>query len=87
MKPTGIIRRIDDLGRIVIPRAVRKEVFGVEDVTGKPMEIFYEKDGTIILKPYMVYKADNEEKESKYNNALTPVSSQINYEQYSYPYD
>lgn len=49
---TGIIRKFDDLGRIVIPRAVRVAAFGVANVEGKPMEIFYEKDGTIILKPY-----------------------------------
>lgn len=52
MKVTGIIRRFDDLGRIVIPRAVRVTAFGAANVEGKPMEIFYEKDGTIILKPY-----------------------------------
>lgn len=53
MKPTGIIRRIDDLGRIVIPRELRKTIFGKGDVCGQPMEIFYEEDGTVILKPYM----------------------------------
>ena len=56
MKPTGIIKRIDDLGRIAIPKAVRKAAFGTEDVYGKPMEIFYEKDGTIILKPYRAWE-------------------------------
>ena len=56
MKPTGIIRRIDDLGRIVIPRAVRQVAFGTPNAEGKPMEIFYEKDGTIILKPYKFTK-------------------------------
>ena len=52
MRATGIVRRIDDLGRIVIPKEVRKQAFGIEDVCGKPMEIFYQLDGTIILKPY-----------------------------------
>ena len=51
MKTTNIIRRFDDLGRICIPKAIRKEVFGTDDVMNKPMEIFLEKDGTIILKP------------------------------------
>ena len=51
MKATGIVRRIDDLGRIVIPRKVRESAFGTANVEGKPMEIFYEQDGTIILKP------------------------------------
>lgn len=52
MKATGIIRRIDDLGRIVIPKELRKKTFGCWDITGKAMEFFYENDGTIILKPY-----------------------------------
>ena len=56
MKSTGIIRRIDDLGRIVIPKEVRIKAFGDWDVAGKPMEVYYENDGTIILKPY---KFDN----------------------------
>ncbi len=51
MVNTGIIRKFDDLGRIVIPRSVRQEVFGTSHNDGKEMEIFYEKDGTIILKP------------------------------------
>ena len=42
MKTTGLIRRLDDLGRIVIPREVRLKVFGTAFTDGKPMEIFYE---------------------------------------------
>lgn len=53
MRATGIIRRIDDLGRIVIPRELRRTIFGKGDVNGQPMEIFYEEDGTVIFKPYM----------------------------------
>lgn len=52
MITTGIIRRIDDLGRIAIPKEVRKNIFGKSDVSGMPMEIFYDKNGNIILKPY-----------------------------------
>ena len=48
MITTGIIRKIDDLGRIVIPREIRKKLFGTSSNEGKPMEFFYEKDGTII---------------------------------------
>lgn len=51
MVNTKMIRKFDDLGRIVIPRLVRQEIFGTSNNEGKPMEIFYEKDGTIILKP------------------------------------
>ena len=49
MKSTGIIRRIDDLGRIVIPRDLRHNLNIKE---GDPLEIYYESDGSIILKPY-----------------------------------
>ena len=49
MIATGIIRRIDDLGRIVIPREIRKKL-KVSD--GDPLEIFMTREGEIILKPY-----------------------------------
>ena len=49
MIATGIIRRIDDLGRIVIPREIRKQL-KVSD--GDPFEIFMTKEGEVILKPY-----------------------------------
>lgn len=49
MKATGIIRRIDDLGRIVIPKEVRRQASVRE---GSPMEIYLEEDKSIILKPY-----------------------------------
>lgn len=48
MKATGIVRRIDDLGRVVIPREIRKNV-GINE--GDPLEIFV--DGkTVIFKKY-----------------------------------
>lgn len=49
MKATGIIRRVDDLGRIVIPKEIRR-VNGIEEDT--PMEIFVGKQGVIVLKKY-----------------------------------
>lgn len=51
MIKTDVIRRFDDLGRINIPKEIRRQVFGKSDLTGKPMEFFYEKDDTIIMKP------------------------------------
>ena len=51
MIKTGIIRRFDDLGRIVVPKEVRKQALSKIDLTNVPMEFFYEKDGTIIMKP------------------------------------
>lgn len=49
MKATGIIRKIDDLGRIVIPKEIRKTLRIRE---GDTMEIYVEKNGEIILKRY-----------------------------------
>lgn len=51
MKATGIVRRVDDLGRIVIPKNVRTEQ-GITE--GTPMEIFTE-DGAVIFKKYATY--------------------------------
>ena len=49
MKATGVVRRIDDLGRIVIPKEIRKTLRIKE---GDPLEIFTDKDGEVILKKY-----------------------------------
>ena len=49
MKATGIIRKIDDLGRIVIPKEIRKSLRIRE---GDPLEIYIEKNGEIILRKY-----------------------------------
>ena len=49
MKATGVVRRIDDLGRIVIPKEIRK-VLRIKE--GDPLEIFTDKEGEVILKKY-----------------------------------
>ena len=49
MKATGVVRRIDDLGRVVIPKEIRK-VHRIKE--GEPLEIFTDKEGEIILKKY-----------------------------------
>lgn len=49
MKPTGIIRRIDSLGRVAIPKEIRR-TFKIEE--GDPLEIFVGRDRSIIIKPY-----------------------------------
>ena len=49
MKSTGIVRRIDDLGRIVIPKEIRKTLRIKE---GDPLEIFTDREGQVILKKY-----------------------------------
>ncbi|MEK3722269.1 AbrB/MazE/SpoVT family DNA-binding domain-containing protein [Paenibacillus sp. FSL H8-0034] len=48
MKATGIVRRIDDLGRVVIPKEIRR-TFGIAE--GDPLEIFVD-GGSIVLKKY-----------------------------------
>jgi AbrB family transcriptional regulator, transcriptional pleiotropic regulator of transition state genes len=59
MKATGIVRRIDDLGRVVIPKEIR-DTHGLKK--NAPMEIFVSNEG-IIFRPY---KSDTNK-----NNALT----------------
>lgn len=49
MRATGIIRRIDDLGRVVIPREIRRSLHIKE---GDPLEIFTNQDGSVIFKKY-----------------------------------
>ena len=49
MKATGVVRRIDDLGRIVIPKEIRRTLRIKE---GDPLEIFTDKEGEVILKKY-----------------------------------
>ena len=49
MKATGIVRRIDDLGRIVIPKEIRRTLRIKE---GDPLEIFTDREGEVILKKY-----------------------------------
>lgn len=49
MKPTGIVRRIDDLGRVVIPKEIRRTLRIRE---GDPLEIYTAEDGEVIFKKY-----------------------------------
>lgn len=49
MKATGIVRRIDELGRVVIPKEIRKTLRIRE---GDPLEIFTDREGEVILKKY-----------------------------------
>ena len=72
MKATGIVRRVDDLGRIVIPKEIRKQLKIGE---GDPLEIFLSSDGEIVLKPYrtdyILRKADDwEELEDPRGNVV-----------------
>ena len=49
MRATGIVRRIDELGRVVIPKEIRRTLRIRE---GDPLEIYTDKDGEVILKKY-----------------------------------
>ena len=77
MRATGIVRRIDDLGRIVIPKEIRKTLRIKE---GSPLEIFTEKDGDIILRKYSPigelanFSAEYADSISKVTNQITIVT-------------
>ncbi len=49
MKATGIVRRIDDLGRVVVPKEIRRTLKIRE---GDPLEIYTDHEGEIVLKKY-----------------------------------
>ena len=49
MRATGIVRRIDDLGRVVVPKEIRR-ILRIRE--GDPLEIYTDKEGEIILKKY-----------------------------------
>lgn len=60
VKTTGIVRRVDDLGRLIIPKEIRNSLMIHE---GDPLEIFTTEDGEILLKHYF-------EKSKSLNNLL-----------------
>ena len=51
MKATGIIRRVDDLGRVVIPKEIRRNL-GIRE--GEPLEIFIDGRDTVCFRKYEV---------------------------------
>ena len=55
MNSTGLVRRIDDLGRVVIPRTVRMAL-GINE--GDPLEIFINEDGSVTFKRYPIEDED-----------------------------
>lgn len=57
MKATGIVRRIDDLGRVVIPKEIRRTMRIRE---GDPLEIYTDREGEVILKKYSPISELNE---------------------------
>lgn len=73
MKATGIVRRIDDLGRVVIPKEIRRTMRIGE---GEPLEIFVDRDGEVILKKYSPLGQLNEFAE-EYVDSLHEVTGHI----------
>lgn len=67
MKATGIIRKIDDLGRVVIPKEIRKNLRIKE---GDSLEIYIENSGDIILKKHIPLGTDLLEIAGKYSQIL-----------------
>lgn len=70
VRSTGIVRRIDDLGRIVIPKEIRRTMRIRET---DPLEILIDNSGQIILKKYS-HMEDLEEIAKKYVEALASVT-------------
>lgn len=70
MKATGIVRRIDDLGRVVIPKEIRRTMRIHE---GDPLEIFTSKDGEVIFKKYSAV-GDLANFATEYAEALNKIS-------------
>lgn len=72
MKATGIIRRIDDLGRVVIPKEIRRSMRIKE---GDPLEIFTGYDGEVIFRKYEIAEDEEVETLEDFNQ---PVEMPIN---------
>jgi len=66
MKATGIVRRIDDLGRVVIPKEIRRTM---RIRNGDPLEIYVDREGKVILKKYSPIN-DLEEFAKEYAHSL-----------------
>ena len=71
MKATGIVRRIDDLGRVVIPKEIRRTLRIRE---GDPLEIYTATDGEVIFKKYSPV-GELSEFASQYADVLARISS------------
>ena len=70
MRATGVVRRIDDLGRIVIPKEIRRTMRMRE---GDPLEIFTGSDGEVIFKKYSIMEELSEFSQN-YADSLYKVS-------------
>ena len=73
MKATGIVRRIDDLGRVVIPKEIRRTMRIRE---GDPLEIYTTKEGEVIFKKYSLM-GDMDDLANQFCDALSKNVSSI----------
>lgn len=71
---TGAIRRIDDLNRVTIPKDI---CIKANIKSGDPLEVYYTKEGDIILRPYDPYRLDRENIK-KADEVLQTLNSNIN---------
>ena len=71
---TGAVRRIDDLNRVNIPKDI---CIKANIKSGDPLEIYYTKEGDIILRPYDTYRCDRENIK-KADEALQILNNKIN---------
>ena len=69
MKATGIVRRIDDLGRVVIPKEIRRTMRIRE---GDPLEIYTNSDGSVTFKKYIPMSEKDYAKAKQILSALLP---------------
>ena len=68
MKATGIVRRIDDLGRVVIPKEIRRSLRIRE---GDPLELYTTANGEIVFKKYQAYDEKDWQQAKKMVQAIT----------------
>lgn len=71
---TGAVRRIDDLNRVTIPKDI---CIKANIKSGDPLEVYYTKEGDIILRPYDAYRLIREDIK-KADEALQTLNSHIN---------
>ena len=69
MKATGIVRRIDDLGRVVIPKEIRRTLRIKE---GDPMELFTTREGEVVFKKYQPFEEHDWTKAKAIISAMYP---------------
>ena len=71
---TVAVRRLDDLNRVTIPKDI---CIKANIKSGDPLEVYYTKEGDIILRPYDVYRCDRENIK-KADEALQTLNNKIN---------